>query len=178
MQFIHAEKLRETLPMTQSKPTLHFFCGKIAAGKSTFAKSLSDAPRTVLIEEDPWLSALYGEEMASLDDYLRCTRKLRNAMTPHVVALLGAGMSVVLDFSANTVKARDWPRRILAQTDADHVLHVLAPPDEVCLERMRARNARGDHPFAPSEEQFHAMSKLVEFPTAQEGFTLQEHHDL
>ncbi|MBB5515151.1 putative kinase [Rubricella aquisinus] len=161
--------------MTQTKPTLHFLCGKAAAGKSTLAKSLSAAPQTVLIEEDIWLKALYADELSTVQDYLRCTRKLRSAMTPHIVSLLEAGLSVVLDFSANTVKARDWPRRILGQVDADHVLHVLNLPDDLCLERLRARNAKGEHPFAATEEQFHALNKMIEFPTAAEGFVMREY---
>ena len=37
-------------------PTLHLVCGKIAAGKSTLANRLANAPATVLISEDYWMS--------------------------------------------------------------------------------------------------------------------------
>ncbi len=46
-------------------------CGKIAAGKSTLAARLADAPATVLVSEDHWLSRLYGEELKTVADYAR-----------------------------------------------------------------------------------------------------------
>lgn len=65
-----------------------------------------------------------------------------NAM---IVQLLREGMSVVLDFQANTVDSRAWMRGLLDQTNADHQFHVLMPPDDICLARLQIRNARGQH---------------------------------
>ena len=161
--------------MSSTSPTLHLLCGKIAAGKSTLATHLSRMRGTVLISEDTWLAALFTSEMKTPSDYLRCSEKLRHAMEPHVVSLLNAGCSVVLDFPFNRVTERTWARRILDQTNAAHELHVLNPSDEVCLARLRARNALGDHPFATTEEQFHRFSKHFELPSPEEGFTLVLH---
>ncbi|HYD14111.1 MAG TPA: AAA family ATPase [Allosphingosinicella sp.] len=83
--------------------TLHMLCGKIAAGKSSLAAQLGDASLTVVVSEDKWTAPLFGAEMATVADYVRCAAKLRAAMGPHVVDLLRAGVSVVLDFPANTV---------------------------------------------------------------------------
>ena len=47
--------------MSDLRPTLHFFCGKIAAGKSTLAAKLAEQEGTVLIAEDAWLAALYAD---------------------------------------------------------------------------------------------------------------------
>jgi len=162
--------------MSSTSPTLHLLCGKIAAGKSTLAARLSRAPRTVLISEDVWLAALFASEMKTPADYVRCSAKLRQAMEPHVVALLNAGCPVVLDFPFNRVSERTWARRILDQTNATHKLHVLNPPDEVCLARLHARNEGGKHPFAATEEQFHRFSRHFELPVPGEGFTLVFHH--
>ena len=98
--------------MPSGKPTLHLLCGKIAAGKSTLARRLAAAPATVLIGEDQWLSTLFPGEIATLEDYVRCSGRLGEAMSPHVEALLKAGLSVVLDFPANTVRRRKWMRGI------------------------------------------------------------------
>ncbi|WP_457326501.1 AAA family ATPase, partial [Roseateles sp. P5_E11] len=51
--------------------TLHFFCGKAGAGKSTVAARLAQADRLVLLSEDVWLSRLYGDELKTFDDYIR-----------------------------------------------------------------------------------------------------------
>lgn len=161
--------------MSPPKPTLHLFCGKVAAGKSTLAAKLADRDATVLIAEDDWLAALFAEEMSTPKDYVRYAAKLRWIIGPHIVSLLKAGLSVVLDFQANTVESRAWMRAILEQTDADHALHMLVPPDETCLARLRARNAGGDHPFSVTEAQFHRIAQHFVPPTPEEGFDVVVH---
>lgn len=161
--------------MTASSPTLHMFCGKMASGKSTLASELARADATVLISEDDWLHALYSEEMSSVADYVRCTSKLRKIMGPHVVSLLDAGVSVVLDFQANTIEARRWMQEILAASQANHQLHVFDMPDEICIARLKERNAKGEHPFAATEAQFHQITQYFVPPSAQEGFTIVHH---
>lgn len=161
--------------MSDATPTLHLLCGKIASGKSTLAARLGAAEGTVVLSEDTWLSGLFGDRMASVSDYVSCSAKLRAVIGPHVAALLDAGVSVVLDFPANTVETRGWMRGILEQTDAAHVLHVLDVPDEVCLDRLRARSAEGAHPFDPTEAQFRLISKHFVAPSPEEGFTLVRH---
>lgn len=163
--------------MPQTSPTLHLFCGKIAAGKSTLASKLARSNGTVLIAEDEWLNALFTEEMSTASDYMRCASKLRRVMGPHVSSLLNSGISVILDFQANTVESRAWMRGLFEATNASHQLHVLAPPDEVCLERLHRRNKQGDHPFAATEAQFHQFSKYFEAPTSDEGFNIVAHEE-
>ncbi len=161
--------------MSSISPTLHMLCGKIASGKSTLTAQLGKSERTVVMSEDEWLNALYSEEMSSIADYIRCASKLHGIIGPHVASLLNAGVSVVLDFQANTVEARAWMRSIFEQTNADHKLHVLDVPDEVCLARLHARNAQGDHPFTVTEEQFHQISSHFVPPSLVEGFNIVVH---
>lgn len=157
-------------------PTLHLMCGKIASGKSTLTTQLGTFEQTVVIAEDVWLNALYSEDMSSISDYLQCMSKLRKIIGPHVVSLLNAGVSVVLDFQANTLESRKWMRGILDQTNAAHKLHVLDVPDEVCMARLHARNTQGDHPFAATEEQFLQISKHFVTPSPDEGFNIVLHN--
>lgn len=151
-------------------------CGKIASGKSTLAAKLASPAGTLLISEDDWLSTLYSDQLSTGADYLRCSAKLHTALAPHVTALLNSGLSVVLDFAANTPQSRLWMREILNQSGAAQQMHLLLPSDAVCLDRLRQRNASGTHPFAVTEAQFHQFSKHFQPPTAEEGFTLI-HHD-
>ncbi|ATG44053.1 putative kinase [Phaeobacter piscinae] len=160
---------------TSSIPTLHMLCGKIAAGKSTLAARLATDQGTILLAEDDWLHALFADQMSSPADYLRCAEKLRGIMSPHVASLLQAGVSVVLDFPANTVDSRAWMRSLIDHTGAAHKLHLLDVPDELCLARLRARNAAGAHPFAATEAQFHAFSRHFTHPAEEEGFTVVVH---
>lgn len=161
--------------MSSTTPVLHMLCGKIASGKSTLAAELAGQAGTVRISEDDWLGPLFADQMSTPADYVRCSAKLRGVMGPHVAALLNAGFSVVLDFPANTVENRQWMRSILDQTKATHQLHVMTASNEVCLARLHARNAKGEHAFAATDEQFHRFSRYYTVPTADEGFTLVLH---
>lgn len=164
------------MPSLEAKPAdlhpavLHMVCGKIAAGKSTLTQRLSAQPKTVLISEDAWLARLYPNEILAIADYVRCAGRLRNALAPHVESLLLTGLSVVLDFPANTVTNRLWGKSIYEKAGADHVLHYLDIADEVCKQRLRDRNAAGLHPFAPTDEEFEAITRYFVPPTPEEGF--------
>jgi predicted kinase len=150
--------------------TLHMLCGKIAAGKSTLTAELGWAPSTVVISEDFWLSRLFGAEMRDVSDYIRCSRRLREAVSPHIQDLLRIGVSVVLDFPANTPSIRAWMRTVFEGAGADHCLHFLDVPDEVCKARLRARNAAGAHDFAASDAQFDLITGYFVPPSEAEGF--------
>ena len=151
-------------------------CGKIAAGKSTLASELAQAPDSVLISEDAWLGALYSDDMHTGADYVRNASRLRGALAPHVVELLNAGVSVVLDFPANTVETRKWLREILAETGAAHQMHVLDLPDDICLERLQKRNADGAHTFSRRQKRSSSGSRnTLSPPTDEEGFNIIRH---
>ena len=157
--------------MSIDKPTLHMLCGKIAAGKSTLARRLADAPTTVLVSQDHWMTHLYKEELQSVADYIRYSARLRAAMAGHLQAVLQAGVSVVLDFPANTVAVRRWMQAIYRAAGADHRLHFLDMPDEVCRARLHARNAAGTHEYAATDAEFDEITRYFQPPSAQEGFT-------
>jgi predicted kinase len=146
-------------------------CGKIAAGKSTLAARLADAPATVLVSEDYWLSRLYGEELKTVADYARYSSRLRTAMGGHVEALLKAGLSIVLDFPANTISNRQWMRTIFEGAGVEHRLHFLDLPDDVCKGRLRQRNAAGTHEYVVSDTEFATITSYFQPPTEQEAFT-------
>ena len=161
--------------MDTNQPTLHILCGKIAAGKSTLAARLSTQPGTVAVAEDAWLGALFADEMASLEDYVRCSTRLKGIMAPHVRELLTAGLSVVLDFPANTRGQRRWFKEIVEKTGVSHKLHFLDVSDEVCLARLRERNASSDHPFKVTDTQFREFTSYFSVPEPDEGFVIVQH---
>lgn len=152
--------------------TLHLVCGKIAAGKSTFCARLAAAPGTILLEQDRWLKRLFGEELREVADYLRVAPRLNSAIGPLVTDLLAAGLDVVLDFPANTVRTRAWWKRSADAAGAAHRLHWIDVPDPVCRERLRRRNAEGGHDFAASDEQFDQITAYFEPPDPGEGLDL------
>ena len=150
-------------------------CGKIAAGKSTLAAELASNHQALLVSEDFWTSRLFGPELREVADYVRLSRRLREAMGPHLTDILRAGLSVVLDFPANTRANRAWMRDIYEAAEADHVLHLLDAPDEICRSRLHARNASGTHDFAATDEQFDLITSYFEPPAEDEGFAVVIH---
>ncbi|UUX51272.1 ATP-binding protein [Nisaea acidiphila] len=155
--------------------TLHLFCGKIAAGKSTLAKRLAEQSGALLISEDDWMKGLFGPEMESFDDYIRYSARLRTVLASHLVTLLKAGNSVALDFPANTRKLRGWMRGIAEAAEVPALLHYLDLPEASCKARMRGRNAMGEHPFAPTDAEFDLISGYFEAPDPGEGVPVVVH---
>lgn len=155
-------------------PTLHFFCGKAGAGKTTLASCLAQEHNAVLISEDIWLTRLFGDQMKNFDDYIRFSRKLRTVVGPLAVDLLTAGHSVVLDFQANTTAVRSWFRSVFEQAGSTHVLHFVSASDEACLARIARRNVErpeGSHPL--TEEEFIHVSSFFQAPEETEGFNVE-----
>jgi predicted kinase len=159
-------------------PTLHFLCGKMAAGKTTLARQLSSDCNAVLVCEDIWLEGLYPEEITDFDSYLKYAARLKSVVSPHVEALLKHGISVVLDYPANTLRARAWVRAIFEAAQADHLLHFVDTPNERCLEQLEKRNQeKPAGSIEMSAEQFECITSLFVAPQEHEGFNVRVYRD-
>ncbi len=159
----------------RNETTLHLICGKVASGKSTLARSLAENPDTILLQEDFWLSGLYADQLKTLSDYVRYSETLRNTLEPHIVELLRAGPSVVLDFPANTVEYRRWMRRLFETAGCSHQLHLIDVSDGICKQRLQARNATGTHEFQVTDDQFDRITSHFQRPSDVEGFNIVVH---
>ena len=154
---------------------LHLVGGKIGAGKSTLCARLAQAARgggrpAVLISEDAWNKALFGEEMREIADYARVSAKLRAAMGPHVGSLLEAGVEVVLDFANNRETTRAFWKEVAEAAGAKLLLHWLETPEEICRERLHRRNEEGIHEFAGVDDAtFDLVNSYVQPPRPEEG---------
>jgi predicted kinase len=163
--------------MSSKTPTLYCICGTIAAGKTTLARKLAAQHGAVLLCEDEWL-VRFEAEIETFDDFRKHARRLRAAIGPHVVELLRLGVSVVLDFPANTVNDRAWIRTLFEAANAAHELHVIEASDEICRARLRARNETKPEGlyfgFVP-EETFEPVTRLLMPPAEAEGFNVIRH---
>ena len=158
-------------------PTLHLMCGKIASGKSTLAQLVAEEHRALVLSEDQWLSRLYPEQIKSVADYLRCARQIRGVLGPLVIDVLSAGVSVVLDFPANTVADRQWLRGLADTAKVPHCLHYLAVDDDTCRARLHARNALAEHEFAASDAEFDLISSYFQVPEVGEELKIVMHRN-
>lgn len=161
--------------MTESKTTLFLVSGKIASGKSTLTKQLAHQNNALLICQDDWLSTLFPEEIRTLEDYVKYFGRLTDIMGKHVSAILKGGTSVVLDFPANTLKTRAWMKSIGDSANCRIEMHFLDVPDQICLQRLTARNKLGEHQYKTNEEEFHQFTSYFVAPGTAEGFEIILH---
>jgi len=160
----------------ENKATLHFFCGKMAAGKSTLARELAEQHNAVLLCEDLWLSKLVGDQINDFNDYLKYAARLKEVLFPHAKTLLLNGVSLILDFPGNTVRQRQWFKGLYTEAGADHCLHVIEASDAHCLQQLAKRNReQPEGSKVMSEAEFAAITAVFEPPTPEEGF-ITEHY--
>ena len=156
--------------------TLSFFCGKMAAGKSTLARRIVERTGAILLVQDEWLTHLFPDEIADVDAYRKYSRRLNAALTGHVSSLLARGLPVVLDFPANTRRQRAWFRELIERTGAPHEMHFVDAPDELCKAQLRERSrALAGGAAWTSDAEFDAITKLFEPPSPDEGFHVVRH---
>jgi predicted kinase len=170
------DALRDVGPGTDGGPKLLLLCGKMAAGKSRLARDLARRERAVLLVEDDFLEQLFGSEIVDVASYVRCSTRVKTALTPVIADLLGRGLSVVLDFPGNTKRQRAWFRQLLEASGVDHELHYVDAADEVCKRQLRERS-RSLPPGSAwtSEAEFDLITASFDPPTHEEGFTVIRH---
>jgi predicted kinase len=155
---------------------LHILCGKMASGKSTLAQKLTREHDAVLITEDVWLDELYGSEIETFEYYIKYTRRLRTILFDHVQALLRQNIVVVLDFSANTVRQREWFKKLFEQAGTTHTLHYIVASDELCKKQLkkRSQNLPEGKKFT-TEAEFDRVTQYFEEPLEEEGFDIKRY---
>lgn len=159
-----------------SSPKLIFFCGKMAAGKSTLARDLADRENAVLLSQDDLLSTLFPGEITDIQAFLKRSSRLKNALTPHVCALLSKGISVVLDFPGNTRSQRAWFRELIERTEVEHELHFVDASNALCKSQLRERSKRlpAGTPWT-READFEAVNAYFQPPLEEEKFNVVRH---
>ena len=155
---------------------LIFFCGKMAAGKSTLARDLADREDSVLLVQDDFLDSLFPGEITDIPGFVRCSSRLKNALTPHVCALLSKGISVVLDFPANTKAQRAWFRELIERAKVEHELHFVDASDALCKSQLRERTmGLPDGTPWTTDAEFEAMNAHFQPPLEDEKFNVVRH---
>jgi predicted kinase len=157
-----------------SKGTLIFFCGKMGAGKSTLSLKISQELNAILLSEDDWLSVLYPEEIKNFDDYLKYSNRLKPLLKTHIRSILHSGVSVVMDFPANTKNQRAWFKDIFLTENIPHRLIYLEVDDKTCIEQIaKRRETNPELSQFDTEEVFRHVTSFFLPPSADEGFSIE-----
>jgi len=153
---------------------LVFFCGKMAAGKSTKATAYAAEHNAVLVAEDDWLTMLYPEQINAVADYLKYSALLKPLLQTHLTNILQTGVTVVMDFPANTKQQRQWFVELAQNAGASHQMFYLQASDEQCLKQLEQRRkekperAKFDNP-----ETFHLITAFFEPPMSSENLNAE-----
>lgn len=154
--------------------TLIFFCGKMGAGKSTKSKEILAERNAILISEDEWLAALYPGEIATFNEYVDYSRKLKPLIETHVVSLLKTGVTVIMDFPANTKRQREWFKQLITKAESPYEFNYLAASDEICLRQIsQRRTEQPERAEFDTDIVFKEVSKYFEAPDESEGLHIQ-----
>ena len=159
--------------MSGAEPKLLFMCGKMAAGKSTLARELARKEGAVLLVQDEFLERLFPGEIVDIPTFVKYSRRLTAALEPHICDLLTRGVTVVLDFPANTQPQRAWFRKLIERAGVAHELHFVDASDELCKKQLRERSRTlpAGSRFT-SDTEFEAITAYFEAPLAEEGFNV------
>ena len=151
-------------------------CGKMAAGKSTYARELAQTKNAVLLIQDELLDAFYPGEILSIQDFVKYSARLRDALSLHIQDLLTRGVSVVLDFPGNTRDQRRWFREIIEGANVEHELHFIDMPDDLCKRQLRQRSATLPAGSAwTTDAEFDAITAYFQAPADDEKFNIIRH---
>jgi predicted kinase len=155
---------------------LIFLCGKMASGKSTLAKELAEREQAILLVQDELLDHLFPDEITDIPGFDKYSSRLRNALAPHVCALLSSGVSVVLDFPGNTRAQRAWFRGLFERVNAGHELHFVDASDALCKHQLRDRSQHLP-PGTPwtTDAEFEAITAYFQPPSEDEQFNVVRH---
>ena len=151
-------------------------CGKMAAGKSTLARELAEQENGVLLVLDELLEHLFPGEITDIPGFVKYSSRLKNALGPHICALLTRGVSVVLDFPGNTRVQRAWFRSLFERASAEHELHYVDASDALCKSQLRGRSE--DLPAGTrwtTDAEFEAITAYFEPPSDDEGLNVVRH---
>ena len=162
--------------MRAERAKVYFMCGKMAAGKSTYARELAQTKNAVLLIQDEFLDVFYPGEILSIQDFVKYSARLRDALSLHIQDLLTRGVSVVLDFPGNTRDQRQWFREIIEGANVEHELHFIDMPDDLCKRQLRQRSETLPAGSAwTTDAEFDAITAYFQAPADDEKFNIIRH---
>lgn len=151
-------------------PKVYILCGKIASGKTTYAKSLKEKNKAMILSCDDLMLTLFdgclGEKHNDIVD--RCSRFFNN----QAEELISIGIDAVLDFGYWTKLERTKAKEYFIAKNIPVELHYLKIPENLRLERLIARNqslsTSSKREYIIDDELRNYLDAKFEEPTADE----------
>jgi predicted kinase len=146
----------------------------MGSGKTTKSHEIANETGAVLISEDEWLSVIYPDEIKDFDGYLKYSSRIKKLLKSHVQNILNSGVSVVMDFPANTKDQRQWFKNIYSEYGIPHRLVYLEASDQLCLKQIKQRTKISpERKDFDTEEIFHQVNAYFQAPDEDEIFNIE-----
>ena len=113
-------------------------CGKIASGKSVYAKKLCEREKAVLLSADELVLSILGGELGEKHDEI--TQRVQAYLFNKSLDILRAGSNVLLDWGFWTKERRQAARDFYESRGVDCEFHYTDVPDEVWRRNIEIRN--------------------------------------
>ncbi len=154
---------------------IHLICGSTGAGKTTYAKALSEQLGGVRFSIDEWMSALFWMDSPqpldpgwSMERVERCSRQIWRV----AVDVAARDVPCILDVGLSTAGQRGRYLGWATEAGLSAQLHYLDVPADERWRRVTARNrdtlAHGQLPFEVTREMFDFVEGLWEPPEEEE----------
>jgi predicted kinase len=155
--------------------TLHLMVGLPCSGKTTVARQLEARYSALRLPTDEWHIRLFGpdyhENMTESEEAEHDAKhdSVESLMWDVAARVLTLGLDVILDFGCWVRSQRDEYRARAEALGADFQIHFLDAPEEVLLERIRARNAAAsEDTFFIPEAKLKQWLNIFEPPSSDE----------
>jgi predicted kinase len=154
---------------------IHLVCGSTGAGKTTYARRLSEETQGVLFSIDQWMTALFWMDSPSplevgwsMERVARCNDQIWT-----VAAQVAArDVPCVLDLGFSRLQERDRFAKLAYAAGFSVQLHIIDVPPGERWRRVQARNAEKGEThqlqFAVTREMFDFVETLWEPPDEAE----------
>jgi predicted kinase len=156
-----------------TRRTAHLVHGYLGAGKTAFAKRLSERTGALRYSPDELMVARYGHDPPEqhFNEYLEIVYAEINAEWPRT---LSAGRDVILDFGFWTRAFRDRVRARAASAGAATKLYFVRCAEMTARTRCLRRNENPEGSLVVTENTFEALKSRFEPLADDEPFELVE----
>ena len=113
-------------------------CGKIASGKSVYAKALCARENAVLLSVDELVLSILGSELGEKHDEI--TGRVQEYLFAKSLDIIRAGSNVLLDWGFWTKARRSEARAYYESRGIACEFHYIDVPDEVWRRNIEIRN--------------------------------------
>ncbi|MBQ4044703.1 MAG: ATP-binding protein [Clostridia bacterium] len=124
--------------MEKQKPTAFLICGKIAAGKTTYADALCRQRNAVLLSCDELMLTLFGPDAGA--DHDRLADRVQTYLRAKSLDILATGTDVILDWGFWRREARAEIRRFYEELGIRVEMHCVEVTDAQWQQNVARRN--------------------------------------